>query len=356
MSDASDVTHHIEEGLLQFVRGMVLEARQSWRKVLQLDAENDVAQDYLRSTDNELTSQERSRESEMLRASRQGSKSSGLPWEDDDFEVIAAGPSDDDDDSITSSNVDTVSITGFLVEEEESGGIEAAEAEEAAAPSAGGWVEAADDEGEADHLAPPVAGHRGAGDVWEPLDWVNEITPAASLSAMEALRGAQRSAGEKTPPEKVGRSSRRSRGGSESLPPPVEQSPDELLSLANQQLQQDQPELARKILLRLMDKNPQFPGAIEALEASVSALLVQYQEILGESDGVPQLNPQNTDLYSLNLDEVGGYVLSRIDGITTLDELYTLSAHLDRLHVMRILVELVKGEAITIHHDDAASE
>lgn len=416
MTDASDLAYHIEEGLLHFVRGSLVEARQSWRKVLVMEPGQVVALDYLRSTDGELTSQERSREAELLKAARQAAKASGLPWEDDDFEMIAAGPADDDEDAASGNSLDTVSITGFLVEEEDGGGIEAGDDEGEVAPlpgrsSSNGWIVSADEEaparvgGEAPAVAVPARTGR-EGDVWEPLDWVNEITPAVPVGDMDSLRESLEKGGAEKPvasgsagvaaqakggrgshgagPASSGLSTTRepasgaasasqagsgganaaasgasSRSGGkkgkgatvQAPPPPVDLTPEELLEQARHHLREEQPELARQTILRLLDKNPSFPGALEALEQAISTLLSQYQDVLGEAEGVPELNPQSTDLYSLKLDEVGGYILSRIDGIVTLDDLYTVSAHLDRLDVMRILVELVQAGAIRIRHD-----
>lgn len=406
MSDASDLAYHIEEGLLHFVRGGLVEARQSWRKVLLLEPGQPEALDYIKSTDAELTAQERSREAELLKAARQAARASGLPWEDDDFEMIAAGPADDDEDVATGNSIDTVSITGFLVEEEDGGGIETgddvAEADgpmAAARSRSNGWIVSGDEsagQGAARAASGAPAGRPvREGEVWEPLDWVNEITPAVPVADMDSLRenlergSSERSraaeaasaaasgvpspsragagvgsrgagkAGSSSPGSGASTEASQSKSGHrkgnraavEPPPPPVELSPDELLEQARHHLREDQPELARQALLRLLDKNPAYPGALEALETAISSLLSAYQDVLGDGDGVPELNPKSTDLYSLKLDEVGGYILSRIDGIVSLDDLYTVSAHLDRLDVMRILVELVQADAIRIRND-----
>lgn len=345
MTESVDVNHSLEEGLLHFFRGMILEARQSWRRGLQLDPQNAVLQDYLRSTDMELTQQERSREAEQLKQARQAAKASGLPWEDDDFEVIAAGP-DDDDETSQAVGVDTVSITGFLVEEDELGGVETGagvQAPRVTRSAAGGWVEAPEDD--EDTLSPsarPVLSGNAPpveGDSWEPLDWMGEVTPATGIldyvahdSGVAAPAGGRRTV----------------RAGAEPPPPPVEQGPSELLHQAREHLASGNPEAARELLILLTDKNPGFPGAMDALGEVVGTLLARYQEILGSNDGVPELTSGAADLFNLKLDEVGGYIYSRIDGIVTLDDLYTMSTHLDQLHVMRILVELLQAGVITL--------
>ncbi|MFM7202148.1 MAG: hypothetical protein ACKO6N_15305 [Myxococcota bacterium] len=342
MTESVDVNHSLEEGLLHFFRGAILEARQCWRRGLQLDPQSAVLQDYLRSTDMELTSQERAREAEQLKQARQAAKASGLPWEDDDFEVIAAGP-DDDDETSQAVGVDTVSITGFLVEEEESGGVETGSDANAPRASGSGWVEAPEDD--EDTLAPsprPVmAGHAPPveGDSWEPLDWMGEVTPATGIidsmpqdSTVTAPGGGRRTV----------------RAGVEPPPPPVEQGPGELLEQARQNLASGNAEAARQLLIVLIDKNRSFPGAVETLEEAISTLLTRYQEILGSPDGIPELTSGAADLFNLKLDEVGGYIYSRIDGVVSLDDLYTMSTHLDQLHVMRILVELLQAGVITL--------
>lgn len=360
MSELSDVNYHLEEGLLHFMRGSLLDARQIWRRALQLDERNAIALDYLRSSEMELTGQERTREAELLRSAKEKNPGASVPWEDDDFEVIADGGGEDED-TLSGANDTTLSVTGFMVDEDAHAEVEMGpETPPMTHADAHTWAGASDPDADvfqgsgpvrstvAPH-PPPTADaftegsvHRsGEHELWEPLDWVGEVTPAAP-----SHRADRRPAGgpaRAVPPPPV-------RRAGVTPPPPVDEMPQSLLSLAEQQLRQGDPELSRQTLLRLLERHPGFPGALEGLERAVTELLSQYSSILGDNAGVPRLNRPQSEVFKLNLDEVGGYLLSCIDGMMSLDDIYTVSAHVDRLHVMRILVELVREGVIVIEH------
>jgi len=405
MSDASDVQHHLEEGMLLFSRGMVFEARQAWRKALHVDPGNPFGLDYLDSSTCELNPYDRQRESELSREEEEATiQVVGGGWDGDEYEVIAAGPAED-----SSSGV---AATGFtMAEDEEELGedaipdaptvemgsaeddfevygadgdvVEAAAAEDDEywddlADEDTDWMtrseyEAAEDaEGDEDVTANeedmeddgvaegivvppeevPIADSE-EGDDWEPLAWVGEETPAVPAMAKDGSqprgrleRAPEGELGGPDDPTDVDSQASRRQTPSDTVPETI--SSDDLVKQAGEELLDGRPEAARTMLQKVLQEKPDHKQAQKYLKRVDKELRSHYEDVLGDPEGVPVLNRPLAELFTLDLDPVGGYILSRIDGILTLDDLFTLSAHINPLDLSRILVELIESGVVSI--------
>lgn len=72
-----------------------------------------------------------------------------------------------------------------------------------------------------------------------------------------------------------------------------------------------------------------------------------YRARLGSGDDAPRLVVGFEEITKLDLDSVAAFVVSRIDGTTTLDELVDVAA-LPQLDVLRLVFELVQRGVVTI--------
>lgn len=105
-----------------------------------------------------------------------------------------------------------------------------------------------------------------------------------------------------------------------------------------------------------------FTGAMEAaesvlaleqghLEASTiharcaDALLQEFEERLGERSGIPRLKMPPDEVLWLDLDPSAGFLLSQMDGHSSLDDLFAISA-LSELETARLLCQLLDSGVI----------
>ncbi|MCA9536627.1 MAG: hypothetical protein KC593_23250 [Myxococcales bacterium] len=72
-----------------------------------------------------------------------------------------------------------------------------------------------------------------------------------------------------------------------------------------------------------------------------------YTSQLGPLDAVPRIDVPETDIRWLGLDHRAGFMLSRVDGLTSLEELLDLSG-MERLEALKTVVSLVDAGAIAI--------
>jgi len=94
-----------------------------------------------------------------------------------------------------------------------------------------------------------------------------------------------------------------------------------------------------------LEENPQNPAANKYAESCRNMLYERYLERLGAAAWVPQRAMQNSALTGLALDHRSGFLLSCVDGVSTIEELIDVSA-MPRLEAVRILYELVQEGVI----------
>ncbi len=90
-----------------------------------------------------------------------------------------------------------------------------------------------------------------------------------------------------------------------------------------------------------LEEHPGDPSVVKHAESCRDRLYKRYLERLGASDHVPQLAVQKGAITGLSLDHRAGFLLSCVDGGSTVEELIDVSA-MPRLDAVRILYELVQ--------------
>ena len=91
------------------------------------------------------------------------------------------------------------------------------------------------------------------------------------------------------------------------------------------------------------EEKPHDAAAQQLIHACKRELRAMYMARIGESDQVPRLAMKSADLKWLQIDHRAGFVLSRIDGQTSIDEILDLCG-MPSLEALRILYEfLISG-------------
>lgn len=99
-----------------------------------------------------------------------------------------------------------------------------------------------------------------------------------------------------------------------------------------------------ELVLGADDANAEAQGFASSCRHRLELL---YTSQLGPLDAVPRVDVPDTDIRWLGLDHRAGFLLSRVDGLTTLDELLDLSG-MERLEALKTVLSLVDAGAIRI--------
>lgn len=94
-----------------------------------------------------------------------------------------------------------------------------------------------------------------------------------------------------------------------------------------------------------LEEHPQDASVAEYAEGCREALYHRYLERLGAASCVPRLAMHGSALTGLALDHRTGFLLSCVDGFSTIEEIIDVAA-MPRLEAVRILYELVQEGAI----------
>lgn len=94
-----------------------------------------------------------------------------------------------------------------------------------------------------------------------------------------------------------------------------------------------------------LDAHPGHPEVTRHAESCREMLYHRYLERLGAGDHVPRLAMQRSALTGLTLDHRAGFLLSCVDGVSTLEEIIDVSA-MPRLDAVRMIYELVQEGVI----------
>ncbi len=102
-------------------------------------------------------------------------------------------------------------------------------------------------------------------------------------------------------------------------------------------------ELAYEFLERLSEKNYPSNKQITAYCAMVKAQLIKlYYQELAAFKKIPKLNVNEQDLVKYNLDRTDGYIVSMIDGYSTVEEIFQTINAIDRFEAMKRFYKLAK--------------
>jgi|YelNatPaOPRAMG01_1025707.scaffolds.fasta_scaffold09317_8 tetratricopeptide (TPR) repeat protein len=102
-------------------------------------------------------------------------------------------------------------------------------------------------------------------------------------------------------------------------------------------------ELAYEFLNKLYEKSYSSNKLIIAYLSIVKAQLIKlYYEELYSFKGVPKLNIGEQELVRYNLDKNDGYLISMIDGYSTLEEIFQMINTMERFEVIKRFHKLAK--------------
>ena len=100
-----------------------------------------------------------------------------------------------------------------------------------------------------------------------------------------------------------------------------------------------------ELVEKVLELNPNNSEAKDYLERNEDTLLKMYQSKLGSLEKTPRLMMSPDQIIWLNLHHKAGFVLSRVDGMATFEDILSLSA-MPRLEATRILAQLVETKVI----------
>jgi len=121
---------------------------------------------------------------------------------------------------------------------------------------------------------------------------------------------------------------------------------DNLLQAAEDFIELEDPEAAMELIGRAEQIAPDHPDLRLIRERGEAALQGLYEVRLGPLDAIPKLSLGAEEIVALNLDHRAGFVLSQIDGVSSFEDLFSLSG-MSRLDTARILAELLEQNVIT---------
>ena len=130
---------------------------------------------------------------------------------------------------------------------------------------------------------------------------------------------------------------------------PVDTGPDadNLLQAAEDFIDLEDPEAAMELIGKAEQIAPDHPDLRLIRERGEAAVQGLYEFRLGSLDNVPKVSLGAEEIVALNLDHRAGFVLSQIDGVSSFEDLFSLSG-MSRLDTARILAELLEQKVITL--------
>ncbi len=122
-----------------------------------------------------------------------------------------------------------------------------------------------------------------------------------------------------------------------------------LLDEAIRLLGKNQPEPAYELLQMIVQDNPDDEKAQKFLDTTKGLLLKDYLSELGDTGAVVQLKKKMEEIMRINLTKESAYIISLIDGNSSIDELLMLSS-IDRFLFMRNLTLLLRNGIIRLNN------
>lgn len=311
-STSTRAVEHIREGLFLFSIGRVLEGRREWRRALSLEPDHPEALDFLVSTDSELS------EADLTREQQEGDEAAAGPpsdsretmdgWTDDEITSEVSGRwrrrgrEDLEHTRVTPPGERPMPPSAHWEIEAEAGwdpSEEPLEGEGLAAPESGAAQASASDES---WLNDTQAGEEAIPSDWGQDDPLDETAGGFTADTVEGLLGRAVSA-----------------------------------------FHDGDYKAARAHLNALLELDPDSTAALSYIDQLDDRLREQLQ-----GGSIPERTIGMDEVEAIKLDLVGGYLMSLIDGQTTIDDIFALSAHLDESEVLRILASLLEQGIIRL--------
>lgn len=98
---------------------------------------------------------------------------------------------------------------------------------------------------------------------------------------------------------------------------------------------------------RILEREPRHEGALETAESCRATLRKMYAARLGSLDRVPTVAVAREQMRWLSIDHRAGFVLSLVDGVSTVEMLLDVSG-MPALDALRILGELLQQRIIAL--------
>jgi hypothetical protein len=103
---------------------------------------------------------------------------------------------------------------------------------------------------------------------------------------------------------------------------------------------------ALDVSLKIIEIEPENLDALHYEKSCKEKLLSMYESRIGDMAGVPVVSVTNHELMWRNLDPSAGFILSRIDGIGTYEDIIDISG-LSRFDTCKILSQLLQDGLIS---------
>ncbi len=123
----------------------------------------------------------------------------------------------------------------------------------------------------------------------------------------------------------------------------------ELLEEAIRLIGKNQFDPAYELLQMIIHENPEDEKAQKFLDTTKGLLLKDYLSEVGDTGSVVKLKKNMEDIMKINLTKESAYIISMIDGSSSVDELLALSG-IDRFLFMRNLTMLLRNGIVTFHN------
>ena len=123
----------------------------------------------------------------------------------------------------------------------------------------------------------------------------------------------------------------------------------ELLEEAIRLIGKNQFDPAYELLQMIIHENPEDEKAQKFLDTTKGLLLKDYLSEVGDTGSAVKLKKNMEDIMKINLTKESAYIISMIDGSSSVDELLALSG-IDRFLFMRNLTMLLRNGIVTFHN------
>ena len=123
----------------------------------------------------------------------------------------------------------------------------------------------------------------------------------------------------------------------------------ELLEEAIRLIGKNQFDPAYELLQMIIHENPEDEKAQKFLDTTKGLLLKDYLSEVGDTGSAVKLKKNMEDIMKINLTKESAYIISMIDGNSSIDELLALSG-IDRFLFMRNLTMLLRNGIVTFHN------
>ena len=123
----------------------------------------------------------------------------------------------------------------------------------------------------------------------------------------------------------------------------------ELLEEAIGLIGKNQFDPAYELLQMILHENPEDGKAQKFLDTTKGLLLKDYLNEVGDTSSAVTMKKNMEEIMKINLTKESAYIISMIDGNSSVDELLALSG-IDRFLFMRNLTMLLRNGIVTLHN------